>query len=240
MEIESAGLSDIGRVRSNNEDDYFISEELSLYAVSDGVGGAAAGEVASHIFIKTCATAFRNHQESDVDRPSLLRESFLTANHHIHNFTKQCTDSTGMGCTGDLLTFADGKYFLGHVGDSRCYLLRNGRLSQLTKDHTVNQEKIDLGLIDKAHAAQYPSNAIYLAVGHMRGQQPDIYIDEIKQNDIFLLCSDGLSDMVSNEDISSILINRNVDLNKTAQMLIDAANIEGGKDNVTVVLVNIK
>lgn len=238
MEVRSAGLSDVGRLRSDNEDDFLIDEKIGLFALADGVGGAAAGEVASHIFIKTCHRSFTSNNKNSIELPALLQNCFRLANDHIAQFAFQSPDSSGMGCTGDILGFDKQQYFVGHVGDSRCYLVRNHEITQITKDHTVQQEQFDQGLINES-ALAVKNSAIYLAVGHMKNEHADIYKGEYQSGDVFLLCSDGLSDLLPSSTIQNIINEEKENLEQAAQRLVDAANIEGGKDNITVVLVKV-
>ena len=238
MKVVAAGVSDVGKIRDENEDEFLIREDLALFTVADGVGGAAAGEVASHIFVKTCEALFERQRAWNSELKDIVLQSFSDANRHISNYGINNPNAAGMGCTAEILTFEDGKYIIGHVGDSRTYLYRNGKIRQITKDHSVNQERIDLGLVREDMQPQ-ASNAIYLAVGHMNDTPASIYSDSYQQGDIFLLCSDGLSDMLIDSHIEDIM-GRFEDLPHRLSLLINEANRKGGRDNITVVLVEIK
>lgn len=237
MKVVAVGVTDVGKIRDENEDEFLIREDLDLYTVADGVGGAAAGEVASHIFIKTCEKLFERQAGWNSTRMQLTQKCFSDANTHIQNYGINNPNASGMGCTADILTFEDGKYIIGHVGDSRTYLYRDRKINQITRDHSVNQERIDLGLVSKDIPPQ-ANNAIYLAVGHMKDSPASIYTDYYQRGDIFLLCSDGLSDMLIDSHIEDIM-GRFDDLPHKLSLLINEANRKGGRDNITVVLVEI-
>lgn len=238
MKVQTAGITDVGKMREENQDDFLIRDDLGLYTVSDGVGGAAAGEVASHIFVKSCESAFQHQYGWDTHLKQIILKCFADANRHISNYGRNSPHSAGMGCTAEVLGFEDNKYVIGHVGDSRTYLYRGGKLSQITKDHSVNQERIDLGLAHKDSPLK-TSNAIYLAVGHMNDTPASIYTGPCESGDIFLLCSDGLSDMLVDNHINDIMGRYN-DLAHTVKLLVNEANRKGGKDNITAVLVKVE
>ncbi|MDH5217214.1 MAG: protein phosphatase 2C domain-containing protein [Gammaproteobacteria bacterium] len=237
MNVVAVGVTDVGKIRDENEDEFLIRDDLDLFTVADGVGGAAAGEVASHIFIKTCEVLFSRQTGWNNSRLQLVQKCFSEANTHIKNYGINNPKAAGMGCTADVLTFEDGKYIIGHVGDSRTYLYRNGKLTQITRDHSVNQERIDLGLVSK-DIQPLANNAIYLAVGHMKDTPASIYSDSYQSGDIFLLCSDGLSDMLIESHIEDIM-GRFDDLPHKLSLLINEANRKGGKDNITAILVEV-
>ncbi|MDH5546023.1 MAG: protein phosphatase 2C domain-containing protein [Gammaproteobacteria bacterium] len=238
MKTHVVALSDVGRLRDDNEDEFLVRSDLKLFAVADGVGGAAAGEVASHIFVKCCETEFLKVQDCEVDYRQTVSDCFENANRHIAKYGTINPDAAGMGCTAEVLTFDKGNFVIGHVGDSRSYLFRDVQLRRVTRDHSVMQERIDMGL-PTDEQTPLPSNAIYLAVGHMNDTPADIYVEPVYAGDLFLMCSDGLTDMVSEADIASILLHGESDLQQTLQNLVAAANNGGGRDNITVVLVKV-
>lgn len=239
MQLEAIGLSHAGKQREDNEDDFVVRIDIGLFAIADGIGGAAAGEVASHIFVKTCEHEFEQTARWEADCRPLIKHTFTCANANIARFMQANESAKGMGCTAELLTFADGRYYLGHVGDSRTYLYRQRQLSQLTKDHSFIQEQIDRGLVDEAAAEQHwMRNAICRAVGHLDNLEIDTLDGHAQANDIFLLCSDGLTDMVDDASVASIL-GEPTTLKQKANSLLQKALANGGKDNVTVVLAKV-
>jgi protein phosphatase len=245
VNLISAAGSHVGRVRSNNEDAYLEMPDKGLFALSDGMGGAAAGEVASRYFIETVTSFFAhhsfnpglNHQEGDI---SLVEKAFTLSNQRILEHAEQNPEDLGMGCTGDVLVFSGSQYTIGHVGDSRIYLSRDRELKQLTKDHSLVQSWVDQGIITAEDARHHPKkNIILQAVGTQPMLSPDILTGEVQDHDIFLLCSDGLTDMVEDNAIQQVLASRQT-LQDKLDTLIKAALAAGGKDNVTAVLCELE
>lgn len=236
LKIETSGLTDKGCVRPHNEDALLVRPELPLLVVADGVGGAAAGEIASELFTTRCAEEFerRNDFENNVDE--VVKSCFIHANQAIRDHAREFPDTKGMGCTAEVLTFLNQEYIIGHVGDSRSYLFRDKTLSRLTKDHSYVQEQIDLGLLHEDEAgSHWMRNAIYRAVGQSDELEVDIIRGKTRPGDYFLLCSDGLTDMVSEERIGNIIaLKESVD--KCNKRLLAEAKTNGGKDNITIVL----
>lgn len=230
------GLSDCGRKRLNNEDAFLAREDLGVVALADGMGGAAAGEVASHLFIEAALDEFSKARADKKDLPSAVGRSFERGNSMILAHVKDNPSHRGMGCTAEILGFSGGRYFLGHVGDSRTYLYRNGRLVQLTRDHSFVQQKVDQGFLTESEARRHPLRSIILrAVGVSQDLNVDRSEGEIFPGDLFLLCSDGLTDMIEDRSISAVL-DLPLNLVRKSQKLIDLANSAGGNDNITVVL----
>jgi serine/threonine protein phosphatase PrpC len=235
-----SGITDTGCVRAHNEDAYLIREELPLFVVADGVGGAAAGEVASELFTTSCTQEFERYNGWNEDLAPLISRCFINANQNIRDHAQQFPDTKGMGCTAEILTFYRQEYIIGHVGDSRTYLLRDGHLERLTKDHSYVQEQIDLGLLNETEAdSHWLRNAIYRAVGQSDELEVDIVRGKAKQRDCYLLCSDGLTDMVAEDRIRSILKSSKSLLERNEE-LIEEAKQNGGRDNVTVVLCELE
>ena len=235
--IEFIGKTDVGLVRSNNEDAFVVNSKAVFCLVADGMGGAAAGETASRIFAQTADQVFP--AEADRDELTVMhsvRETFQKANDLILSHVSQHPEHTGMGCTAELMAFSTESFIIGHMGDSRTYLYREGQLRQLTKDHSFVQEQIDQGVISPEEARQHKMrNVILRAVGVRPSVELDTVCGSVLPNDMFLLCSDGLTDMVEDTDISKIL-NQNGDLSNKAVRLVELAKQAGGKDNITVVL----
>jgi protein phosphatase len=239
-ELKFCGRSDIGLKRTNNEDTYRIDAHLGYCLVADGMGGAAAGELASHIFSETTRNIFLN---TDERRPNdfieCIQNIFRSANENIIHHIRQNPKHGGMGCTAELIVFSDKHFYLGHIGDSRTYRFRNGSSKQLTQDHTLIQERIDRGLMSKEDARKHPlRNVIQRAIGINKRIALDLVKGTIHPGDQFLLCSDGLTDMVEDSLIEKALFS-DMTLEQKTGRLIDIALSAGGNDNVTVVLVEI-
>lgn len=243
MIYEFTALTDRGRVRANNEDAVAVDAETQIAILADGMGGYNAGEVASGMattFIRTemsrwLAQAGDSPQSTDVRRA--LEICVENANHAILGASLANPQYAGMGTTLVVGVFCDARLILGHIGDSRCYRLRDGALRQITRDHSWLQEQLDAGLITPQQAALSSSRNL---VTRALGVEPSVAMElnefEVAPNDLFLLCSDGLTDMVSDEMVAD-MARRPISLEDKAQLLIDAANANGGRDNVSVLLV---
>ncbi|MBI4682159.1 MAG: Stp1/IreP family PP2C-type Ser/Thr phosphatase [Nitrospirae bacterium] len=240
FKINYIGKSDIGLRRSNNEDAFAVKPELAFAAVADGMGGSASGEVASSIFIDTAVDVLSKARNRSVqDTAESVQKVFQLSNGKIFKTAEENTSHHGMGCTAEVLAFFDQSYVVGHVGDSRTYLLREGQLRQITRDHSVVQDQLDQGLITKANARNHSlRNIILRAVGVREPLDVDIIRGEIRSGDIFLLCSDGLTDRVEDALIMEVLL-LSVDLDHKADHLIDLAKSAGGQDNITVTLCEV-
>jgi len=238
--IEFIGKTDMGRIRSNNEDIYLLDAQAAYCLVADGMGGAAAGEMASQIFAQTAADIFADcppaNEQELVER---VQNSFLQANDRILEHVGAHPDHKGMGCTAELLAFTDTGFVIGHMGDSRTYRLRQGALKQLTKDHSLVQDQIDQGMITAEQARSHRMrNVILRAVGVRPSPALDTLRGPIFAGDLFLLCSDGLTDLVEDDRIVQVLLAEG-DLAAKADQLVALANQAGGKDNITVVLAGV-
>lgn len=241
---EVAAASHSGRVRSSNEDAFGYCSEAGLFVVCDGMGGAAAGEVASRVTVDTmlnrfCGPGSRFTLSADMGSTlqPLLQEAVASANQQV--FTKAERDASlhGMGTTLVALLAGSGRAWIAHVGDSRCYRYREGRLEQWTQDHSLVDEQVRLGQLTREEAERSPlRNVITRAVGSQRSVTAEVDEVEVKPGDLFLLCSDGLTREVPDQQIASVLAD-NDDLDQACQRLIDAANDAGGRDNVTCMLV---
>ncbi|MDA8141392.1 MAG: Stp1/IreP family PP2C-type Ser/Thr phosphatase [Desulfobacteraceae bacterium] len=238
--IEFIGLTDVGRIRSNNEDAFMINPEVGYCLVADGMGGAAAGEMASQIFAQTAVELFQSGAtSSEQDLVERVQSTFQEANDRILDHADKHPEHKGMGCTAELLAFTATGFVIGHMGDSRTYRLRQGNLKQLTKDHSLVQDQLDQGLITAEQARSHRMrNIILRAVGVRPSPALDTLRGPIFNGDLFLLCSDGLTDLVEDDDIIRVL-EGNGDLVFKAEHLIALANEAGGKDNVTVVLAKV-
>jgi protein phosphatase len=235
------GKTDVGLKRKNNEDEFFISPELDFCLAADGMGGAAAGEIASMIFAETAQRVFSgNTDRSEKEVLNRVQKSFDSANKKVLEHVVYHPRHKGMGCTAELLAFSEAGFVLGHIGDSRTYRLRNRRLEQLTQDHTLVQQQLDEGLISADKIKHHPlRNVIFRAVGIGDTLDVDLIKGETFSEDLFLLCSDGLTDMVQDDLIRDILCS-GIDIYQKAEELIEKAKKAGGDDNITVVLAAIE
>lgn len=236
----AVGKSDVGLKRSNNEDAFLVKPDLGFCLVADGMGGAAAGEIASRILSDTAFEVFSSTTASTPDETTLqVQRAFGLANERIQTHIQQYPEHKGMGCTAELLAFSGTDFVIGHIGDSRTYRLASGQLKQLTKDHSLVQEQIDLGLITpmeaRAHAMR---NVILRAVGVEENLALDIVQGKAIRGDLFLLCSDGLTDMITDATIQEAVLSISPMEDKITQ-LIDLAKAAGGLDNITVALVEM-
>lgn len=235
--INYHGATDVGNVRTNNEDVFYVCESCHYCLVADGMGGAAAGEIASRIFADTAKAVFAGHDGgSEENTIARVRTTFKLANDTIRKHVGRHPRDQGMGCTAELLAFTQDSFIIGHVGDSRTYRLKNDSLRQLTKDHSLVQEQLDQGLINPDEARQHAMrNVILRAVGVNETVALDILKGKKNIGDLFLLCSDGLTDMVEESALSAVL-RAEGKLSEKPETLIQLAKQAGGKDNVTVVL----
>lgn len=246
MTLEYFSATDTGRARNNNEDSVAVDEASHLVVLADGMGGYNAGEVASGMatsFIKTelgrwLAEASDNASDTDVRRAMDICVD--NANRAIFNAANSNPQYAGMGTTLVVGVFRDGRLLMGHVGDSRGYRLRGGRLAQITHDHSLLQEQIDSGLITAEQAAfSANKNLVTRAVGVEDTVLLETHLHDVLPGDTYLLCSDGLSDMLDDESIAQLLQSSDA-LSEVAAALVDAANDAGGKDNISVVLARVR
>ena len=242
MNPEFFCATDTGRARNNNEDSVAVDDAAALMILADGMGGYNAGEVASNMvtsFIKTelgrwLLEAATNASDTDVRRAMDI--CLDNANRAIFNAANSNPQYAGMGTTLVMGVFRDGRLLLGHVGDSRAYRLRAGRLTQITHDHSLLQEQIDAGLITPEQAAfSTNKNLVTRAVGVEDTVLLETHLHDVLPGDVYLLCSDGLSDMLDDDTIARLL-QASESLAECASALVDAANEAGGRDNISVVL----
>ncbi len=239
-----AGKSDVGKVRQGNEDALFTDQEAGVFIVADGMGGHVAGEVASQIVTETVGPGVSKARSEGLEGAELqtrMLELIKEANRAILERADNEPEKRGMGTTLTMLALVPGSgYVFDQVGDSRGYLLREGMLRQVTRDHTVVQQQVDRGALTPEQAREHPlSHILTRALGTEEDVEADTYDDEVNPGDLFLLCSDGLSGMLSDDRIYEILSAPTDDLQSIADALIDAANDGGGLDNVTAVVVKV-
>ncbi len=244
MKWRSAGRSDVGRVRSGNEDAYFADEARGVFIVADGMGGHAAGEVASQIVTEMVGPGVSQAVMEGLTPAELQKVTLALieqANRAILERADDEPEKRGMGTTLTLLTLMpEGHYLADQVGDSRAYLLRDGELTQITRDHTVVQQQVDRGALTAEQARDHPlSHILTRALGTEEQVEADTYFDGVKPGDRFLLCSDGLSGMISDEQIKEIVSTPTDNLQEIADALVDAANQAGGMDNITALVIEV-
>ena len=237
-----AALSDVGRVRRSNEDSVYCSAEDGVFVVADGMGGHAAGEVASAIASewiseRLCGACMTMELEQVEDR---FRTAFVEAGREILRQAAENTARLGMGTTATVLLLRqDGRYVIGHIGDSRAYLVRDGSISQVTRDHSWVQEQVDRGMITAEQAKNHPqSNIITRALGTEPYPTPDLYNGPVRAGDVFLLASDGLTDMVPEEHLLAVLEEEG-DPQSAVDRLVREANLAGGVDNISALVTRI-
>jgi PPM family protein phosphatase len=240
-----AARTDVGMIRSGNEDNFAVNAnpERGLFVVADGMGGHAAGEVASEMAVQIIENEVAGgtglHDLDELAAADRLADALRKANRTIHERTMTEVDKQGMGTTASVLVMAEGRYVIGQVGDSRVYLLRDGGLQQLTKDHSYVQEQVDAGFLTPEQARYHPySNVITRCVGANPDVEPDIYRGDFRLGDIFLVASDGLTGMVDDRRIAALLMSRTPPERKV-HLLISEANGRGGLDNITAIVVQV-
>ena len=242
MTLEFFSATDTGRARNNNEDSVAVDEPSCLIVLADGMGGYNAGEVASGMataFIKSelgrwLSEASDNASDTDVRRAMDICVD--NANRAIFNAANSNPQYAGMGTTLVVGVFREGRLLMGHVGDSRGYRLRGGRLAQITHDHSLLQEQIDSGLITAEQAAfSSNKNLVTRAVGVEDTVLLETHLHDVMPGDLYLMCSDGLSDMLDDETLSQLL-QAHESLDEAGAALIAAANDAGGKDNIAIIL----
>ena len=247
--ITACGITDVGVKRTNNEDNFLINDELSLFVVCDGMGGHAGGEFASAIAVSTVEEVLVGNQttpeieaareEGDVEvTRERLRYAIRLAGKRIHEKASIEQEYLGMGTTCLVLLIDKANAFIGHVGDSRGYLVREGRIEQLTEDHSLVNEKIRAGLLTPEQARNHKhKNIITRSLGYMEEVEVDVQIKAVRRNDRFLLCSDGLSNLVEAAEMGEAV--RSMSPQEAARFLIQRACDSGGDDNVTCVVARI-
>lgn len=250
LKIYSWGCSDVGMKRDHNEDSYLIAPDLNLFVVADGMGGHAGGEMASGISVRTVERHVRDNgeivdpvkdHEGPVERSpvaKLLSDSVRAACNAVYSKSQEVRELQGMGTTTTGMVFHQNFGFVAHVGDSRAYLVRDGRILQLSEDHSLVNEQLKAGLITEAQARQSRfKNIITRSVGFDYDVEVDMVAVETKPGDAFMMCSDGLTGLVTDPEINDVM-NENF-LHRAPEILIDLANSRGGDDNITVVVAYI-
>jgi protein phosphatase len=249
MKITHEAITDVGRKRKGNEDSLFVNLDQHLFVVADGMGGHAAGEVASKVAVEAINEFVElTSGDEEITWPfgldenisydgNRLKTAIRFANRKVLEATRERSEYEGMATTVAAVLVDGSSANLGHVGDSRVYLLRAGRIEQLTSDHSWVNEQIQSGVISADQARSHPlRNVVTRALGGKPDLQVDMQVHKIEAGDVLLLCSDGLTTMITDDDILRLVTEADTDIAKAAQALVAAANARGGEDNITVLL----
>jgi len=242
VQLAVGARSDVGMVRSGNEDNFFAeADELrGVFIVADGMGGHAAGEVASEMAVQIVARhllPLEHIRDSNADETMTV--ALRDANRAIYERMLAEVDKQGMGTTASVIIVSGGQYLIGQVGDSRVYVLRDGALRQITKDHSYVQEQVDAGLLTPEQARYHPySNVITRCVGANESVDVDLFRGEVMPGDVYLVASDGLTGMVDDRRLQQILLARSSP-GRIVDALIAEANGRGGLDNITAIVVQV-
>jgi len=251
MRIVSCGITDVGMKRRRNEDSYLIHDDIHLYVVADGMGGHAGGELASQIAVNSIdEVIFSTREEYDPSGPNSSWSSFETimqeklkyavrlGGKRIHERAQLEPELHGMGTTAVVLLLKANKAFVGHVGDSRVYLIRDGEISQITEDHSLVNEQIKAGLITPEAAKNFKyKNIITRSLGYQEEVEVDTQVMEVTRGDYFLLCSDGLTGLVEDDELLEMLMT--MPFQVASKRMIELACERGGDDNITVAIARI-
>jgi protein phosphatase len=246
----AAGLTDVGLQRDHNEDSYAVLSEYDLYIVADGMGGHRAGDVASRMATESIADFFRSTSKEDATWPfhfdtsmseeeNRLVAGIRVANRQIFERSLRSRDCAGMGTTvvGALFSRKKNRLFVGHVGDSRAYRVREGMIEQLTRDHSLfNEYVLAMPDLTEEQRAELPRNVITRALGMQDNVVVDLVSDDPQAGDVYLLCSDGLSGMITDEQIREVVQSAS-DVMQICRLLIAKANENGGEDNITALVI---
>ena len=240
--IKAYAKSDIGKVREINQDSYYISDSLDqvqLYMLADGMGGYNGGEIASKLAIQSAKSYIENNfKEIEKDRESIIQlvgSSMEYANMVVYEKSKENKDLEGMGTTLEICLIYNNKVYIGHVGDSRIYRIRKEFMRKLTQDHSYVQKLVKDGTITKEEAMHHPQkNMLMKALGCNAFVEPDVMVKGFLKEDILIMCSDGLTNLVSQEEIFK---EAKKDIEQAPKELVEKANNNGGYDNITVVII---
>ncbi len=253
MEYSAVAKTDIGRKRDGNEDSFCVAPGLGLFVVADGMGGHAAGEVASQLAVRTIQEWMAKYLSAEgVDmvgppvttcsrKANFLLSSIRQANRIIFDAARGRREYAGMGTTVASVLAVSDRVALAHVGDSRIYRIRDDGIVQLSRDHSLVQQQVERGVISpqEAHGSQY-RHLITRALGLQESVEVELAEQPALPGDVLLLCSDGLSDLVEDEEMLAIVQEHRDDLEKACRALVDRANYKGGDDNITALLIEIR
>ncbi len=240
MRYSAFGKTHVGKVRDHNEDSFFVSENGGFFIVSDGMGGLSSGEVASQITRDTISEHLGKTHDPSTPVENILREAFNMANRNVRKMLEQHPSSKGMGCTCVVLAFRENDFYIAYVGDSRIYLYRNNVLKQITRDHSYVEELFLRGLITAEEKKDHPyKSSITRYVGLADTIEVDITSGPVSNNDVFILCSDGLTGEVEDASIAETLHSA-TDPAESVEKLIQKALDGGGGDNISIIAVKVE
>jgi PPM family protein phosphatase len=255
MKIISCGITDIGRKRQRNEDSYLVNDKLKLYVVADGMGGHAGGEFASKIAVSTVEEIFKGDDRAkskvapsyldteapkgeDIFEQDRLKDAITRAGSMIVRRASEEPELRGMGTTSTVILFMEDKAYIAHVGDSRCYCVRDGKITQITEDHSLVHEQLKSGLITEEEARTHQlKNIITRSVGVQEEVEVDTIVWKVLNDDRYLLCSDGLSNMVTDQEIEQVV--KTFEPEDAGRLLVEKANQRGGDDNITLIVLRV-
>ncbi|MCC7459877.1 MAG: Stp1/IreP family PP2C-type Ser/Thr phosphatase [Proteobacteria bacterium] len=256
MKVVSCGITDIGRKRQRNEDSYLVNDKIGLYIVADGMGGHAGGEFASKIAVSTVEEIIRGEdrvksnvptqsyldasEQSSVEgqEQERLKDAINRAGNMIVRRAFEDPELKGMGTTSTVMFVSADKAYIAHVGDSRAYCVRGNEIIQITEDHSLVHEQLKSGLITEEEARTHQlKNIITRSVGVQEEVEVDTIVWKIQPGDSYLLCSDGLSNMMNDDEMQEII--SKFDVEQGARELVDLANQRGGEDNITLILLKV-
>jgi len=253
MKINYQAITDVGKKRKGNEDSLFVNADQNLFVVADGMGGHAAGEIASKIAVDAINEfVVLTSGDEEITWPfgldenisydgNRLKTAIRFANRKVLEATREKSEYEGMATTVAAVLVDGASANLAHVGDSRVYLVRKGRIEQLTSDHSWVNEQIQSGVISADQARSHPlRNVVTRALGGKPDLQVDMQVHKIEPGDVLLLCSDGLTTMITDEDIARVIGDAGGDVEKASRALVAAANGRGGEDNITVLLLRFE
>ncbi|MBI3398938.1 MAG: Stp1/IreP family PP2C-type Ser/Thr phosphatase [Deltaproteobacteria bacterium] len=238
MNIKFSAKTDVGRKRRLNEDSFCVAEDIGLFLVADGMGGHAGGEIASQTTVEVVKMSLINWLKKGPPNSEIFARAIQLANKAVFEMAEKGHGMKGMGTTIAGILVCNGSFVSANVGDSRVYRIRNNRIEQLSQDHSVVGMQLAMGLITEEAAKKSAyKNVITRAVGTKGVVEVDTRDEEIVRGDLILICSDGLTSLVENNDILDIIVRDGNNLDNTCEELIGLANFNGGDDNITVVLV---
>lgn len=254
MRAIAAGVTDVGLQREHNEDSFIVLQEFDLFVVADGMGGHRAGHVASKLATETIGEFFKSTANDDVTWPfhfdtnlseeeNRLLTGIRVANRQIFERSTRSHEFRGMGTTvvGAMFSPSKRRMYIGHVGDSRCYRVRGGKIALLTRDHSlINDYLLAMPDLTEEQRSELPKNVITRALGMQDQVVVDLQHDDPVDGDVYVLCSDGLSGMITDEEIQAIVNASPNNIGEACRMLIQKANEQGGEDNITAVIVKIE
>lgn len=251
MKLDFYGLTDIGRKREKNEDSLVINPNMSLFIVADGMGGHLGGEFASRLAVKTIEETVQRMLESskknianqlplqNLESGEILKHAIHAASQKIYEEADRNVNLKGMGTTAVALWIQGTKGFIAHVGDSRAYLIREGKIQQLTQDHSFVAEQLRAGFITEEELKYHKfRNIITRSVGYQSDVDADLQVRDLEEGDHFLLCSDGLTNLIEDPDLCRIVSKH--EPKEACQRLIELANKKGGDDNITAIVASVE